>query len=216
MFFIDYGEKLVLDEFLFNDELQKIILTKKATNARDNFILYSYSYDNMYNPSLQGYMYFSINLDNNSSSYIGTYVNPKYRNSGVAQMLNATWIKFCLDNGIEYLKTNIRQRKPFSIYLLKKYNFEIKDLDDYIDRSIYICKRNQDDAKCLVFDSERQKKIFKASNIYKDDNYVVLDNTENVLVLDKVILNHTYYLDEKDNENAYQKALKIRDRKEDI
>lgn len=207
---IDYKEKLLLDEAYLSEEekLQRIVLSKNRTNVRDTFQLYSYLVNSYSSECLQGYMYFNICPLNNSSNYIGTYVNPEFRRGGIAQLLNAYWIRFCLENDIVNLKTIKRQRKPFLVYMLKKYSFEVANISQYEGRSIHICKKNEGEKKALLFDSSLQKELFLTGKIYRDDNYCILDSLGEYEKIDKVLLNHTYYIE--DTDKAYQKSLSIR------
>ncbi len=147
----------------------------------------------------------------NSASYIGTYVNPMYRGEGVAQLLNATWISFCLENDIEVLKTSRHQRKPFLIYLLKGYSFEISNLTKYAGRSIHICRRDEDLKKYLLFESMQQRKLFEASKISEHDNYEILDSLGDARILDRVLLNQMYLA--TDNDRVYSKAKDVKSRR---
>lgn len=206
---IGYEDKKIVDEFFLNDEqkLERVVLTKHKTSSRDAYQLYCYLVDYDGNETLQGYMYFNVCPTKDGSNYIGTYVNPKYRNRGIANYLNSVWIKYCLENGLECLKTIKRQRKPYILYMLKGYTFEINNKDLYDNRSIHIC-RDREGSKFLLFDNEEEKRRFMSSTICLDGNYRVLDSLEDGEELDRVILNHKYTLE--DNDKAYNLASSIR------
>ena len=59
----------------------------------------------------QGYIYFYLDFLTRSSDFIGMYIKPEVRNSGLAQLLISYWVGICLDNGICDLKTIPKQRK---------------------------------------------------------------------------------------------------------
>lgn len=87
--------------------------------------------------------------------------------------------------------------------MLKEYSFELKRKELYEGRSIHICEKNG--SKALLFDDASMKKIFLNSKIYQDDSYVVLDHLGDYRALDRVILNHRYFL--TNGNAAYQKSL---------
>lgn len=202
---MEISKDIVLDEWITDDgKVQQMILKKNPMPGKESFQIYCYLVDFDGSSKLQGYMYFFITPDCNTANYTGTYVNPAFRRCGIAKKLMATWIKFCLENGIEDLKTIKRQRKPFLLYTLKGYSFDVKNKELYEGRSIHICEK--EGRKALLFDDAAAKTIFLNSKIYMDDSYLVLDDLEDYHILDKVVLNHTYYL--SDGNVAYQKSLK--------
>lgn len=160
----------------------------------------------------QGYIYFYLNLIERKSNFIGLFVKPEYRNEGIAQLLISYWIRFCLDNGIYNLDTIKQQRKPFILYLLKKFKFELLNIKAYetSPHTINICKCESIKEKCLFFKNPKQRETFKNSKININDNYFILDSiTENTEVLDQVLLSTLYV--SKDDETAYTKSLKLID-----
>ncbi len=209
---INYGERKVVDEFYNTNTglVERIVLTKKKTSAQDNYFLSSYSVLGDGTEVLQGYMYFTLNVDLLSSNYIGTLVNRDFRGTGICQMLNATWVKLCLDNDICNLGTIRHQRKPFLVYLLKGYDFEVPKMSLYDGRSIHIC-RGEDSTKYLLFDSERDKKTFCSGSVLEQDNYVVLDELGDKKDMGCVVLNHSYYV--QDVGKAYTKAISVRSKR---
>ncbi len=157
----------------------------------------------------QGYIYFYLNSNLNESKFIGIGVKEEFRNNGIASLLISSWIKFCLDEGFYNLKTNLKQKKPFILYLLKKYNFELADIDKYdiSIKTIYICQKEGCFIKYLIFKDQQEEKRFRNSNVMKSDNYKIISFDDNVKILDKVILSEPYFL--QNNEKAYQKSLQI-------
>ena len=122
-----------------------------------------------------GYIYFYLNSAVKISSYIGTYVKPEYRSTGLASLLTAYWIKICLDEGYEFLTTNKKQRKPYLLYILKKCYFEIDDTKKYhlSKHTIHICK-DDNGQKFLLFKSEEMPKNFQHGKIFHGDNYRIM------------------------------------------
>ena len=136
-----------------------------------------------------GYIYFYLDQVCKKSSYIGTYVKPEYRSIGLASLLTAYWIKICLDDGFDFLTTNKVQRKPYLLYILKKYFFEIADTDKYSlsKHTIHICK-DGDEEKFLLFKNREMARNFQHGKIYQEDNYKIMffDDLCNGIVLDDV------------------------------
>ena len=62
----------------------------------------------------------------------------------------------------------------------------------------------------MFFDNKRQEYDFYHGKIYRGDNYLILDSMDGALELDKVLLNHTYYLQDRDA--AYQKNISVKNR----
>lgn len=122
----------------------------------------------------------------------------------------SSWIKLCLEQGVNNLQTIPKQRKPFLLYLLKKYKFELENTEIYetSPRTIYICQENGNSDKLIMFKNKREEKLFINSNIMKTDNYRIIETlTDNVQIVDKVVLRSPYFL--QDNEFAYQRSLNI-------
>lgn len=156
----------------------------------------------------QGYIYFYLDFEKRESKFIGTYVKPEYRNSKIASLLISSWILFCIENNFNCLGTNLKQRKPFLIYLLKNFDFEIENKSSYITSpyTIHICKEKNTDSKCLLFKNKKQATLFSNSNIMKEDNYKIIDSIgPNIQIIDDVLLSIPYQL--KDKSKAYKKAL---------
>ena len=160
-----------------------------------------------------GYLYFFISFQTNQSKFIGISVRSEYRNLGLSSLLASNWIKLCLDNSIEFLETIKTQRKPFLLYLLKKFSFELKNPSFYINdrRVITICKKENSDAKCLLFKDKSFETEFAKSKIMVHDNYEIVPSlSQSVIRLDDVVISRQYILEDK--ESAYQKALDTKKR----
>lgn len=145
----------------------------------------------------QGYIYFYLNFESKTSDFIGVYVKDEYRNSGLASLLVASWIDFCLNNGFDFLGTNKKQRKPFLLYLLKTYGFEIIDETIYETSpyTIHICKSDFDNTKYLLFKSEKTQNYFMQGKIAKEDNYFAISQLQpGMSYLDSVLLSQLYNL----------------------
>lgn len=158
----------------------------------------------------QGYIYFYLDFLNRSSNFIGLYTNPLFRNEGLGQLLISYWVTLCLDNGIYKLDTIQKQRKPFIIYLLKKFKFDLHNIQTYetSPNTISICQTPIIDAKCLHFKNPRQAETFRKGKINAGDNYFILDSLdEDTTVLDQVLLSTPYQ--STDDELAYDRSLKL-------
>lgn len=139
---------------------------------------------------IQGYMYFYIDYDTKTSEFIGIKVHEEFRNLNISSLLISLWIDLCLNNGIDFLGSNKRQRKPFLIYLLKTYGFEILDKSLYETSKdlISICRRDNDLSKLLLFRDTRHETLFRATNIFDEDNYKIITSLDGVTHLDDIIM----------------------------
>lgn len=162
---------------------------------------------------LIAYIYFYLIGKKSQSELIGLYVDEKKRNQGYAKLLIATWISFCLNHSIEIIQTTERQRKPFILYLLKMFFFDLRDeCEKKRDRrGIDICKMEDSFLKYLHFHDINQEIGFRNSHIMKEDNYQILSEVDllkkQVQVLDTVLLHKSY--SSYDNEKSYMKAKTI-------
>lgn len=208
---IDYKDKILLLESSLDEYRQRIYFEKSLfkSNEKDQYFIKAYKLENGILNCI-GYIYFYIDEEEKMSTYIGTYVKKECRNSKIASLLTSMWIKFCLENGIYNLNTNKKQKKPFLIYLLKKFNFDLEDKDEY-QRSkynIHICRRMFEPDKYLLFQNEKQKETFIRGKTYREDNYKVIDSIDfDTEKLDTILLSTIYEL--KDENEAYKKSLKI-------
>ena len=146
----------------------------------------------------QGYIYFYLNDDSKASDFIGVFVKKEFRNSGLASLLVASWIDFCFNNRYDFLGTNKTQRKPFLLYLLKTYGFEIFDETIYSKspNTIQICRSNFDNTKYLLFKNTEAKEFFMRGKIAQEDNYMAIDELmPGMSYLDSVLLSQIYHLE---------------------
>ena len=145
-----------------------------------------------------GYIYFTISRDLHNSCFIGTYVSPEYRGWGVASFLVSQWINFCFNESLYFLGANKKQRKPFLLYLLKTFGFEILDPSYYdrCDETISICKRADSSKKLLLFKSPSEEAKFMKSPIAKSDNYDTVSPNEDYIILDRVLPVRKYNIED--------------------
>lgn len=194
---------------------QQISLTKYAcsTDKNDRYYLRTSILNEDGEPFNLGYLYFYLNTKSSNSEFIGVGVNEDYRNSGIASLLISSWIQLCLNDGIDDLMTISRQRKPFLLYLLKKYDFELMDINNYqtSTRVVHICRSKASFDKCIMFPNKSEEKKFRNSNIMKTDNYEIISSPSNdIEIIDTVVLSVPYIV--QDNEKAYQKSLQTYNR----
>lgn len=212
---LSYKASVVIkDDLVYQKFKQKITLSRHFcptdTNDRYYLKLNTITDDKIIN---QGYLYFYLHPETLSSEFIGVAVNPEYRDLGVASILISSWIQFCLDQEYENLMAYKKQRKPFILYLLKKYFFVAEDVSDYefYRRLVYICRIKDSNCKGLIFLNKQEEIRFQNSHIMDNDNYRIVDSkNDEFQLLDSVLLSTPYLL--KDNEKAYQKAIKTYDR----
>ena len=113
------------DNLIFEKQEQKIYFsTSKVKEKEQHFLRVGILQENGQFLQ-QGYIYFYLNRELKMSKFIGLYIKPEFRGKGLASLLLASWIQFCLNYNFEILSTIKHQRKPFLLYLLKKYQFEI-------------------------------------------------------------------------------------------
>lgn len=209
---LQYREKMILnDEMKYQEYRQQISLSKHYSDddPLDRYYLKTDIIDLNQKLVHQGYLYFYLDFEHSLSSFIGSCVEDQFRNSKIASLLISSWIKLCLDHGINNLETIPKQRKPFLLHLLKKYTFEIENQEEYLTSKnvVHICRKGKYTDKYLIFVDKREEEMFKRSNIMKTDNYKIVDNDDECIqVIDSVALYHQYFL--QDNEKAYQKSLK--------
>ncbi len=198
------------DNLIFEKQEQKIYFsTSKVKEKEQHFLRVGILQENGQFLQ-QGYIYFYLNRELKMSKFIGLYIKPEFRGKGLASLLLASWIQFCLNYNFEILSTIKHQRKPFLLYLLKKYQFEIMLPERYqtSNKTIQICKKEEDTTKYLLFKDYNYQELFKKSHIIYDDNYVILSKKEeDINILDQVLISTPYYL--QDIDKAYQKSLSI-------
>lgn len=206
-----YNKEILFDRsFYYNGCSQRVYLSKSLlkSNKRDQYFLKVCLVRN--NMICQGYIYFYLDFLKKTSHFIGLYVKPEYRCTGLASLLISNWVQFCLDNDFNTLTTNTKQRKPFLLYLLKTFGFEIFDVEKYLTSpyTIYICSEKDHMEKYLLFKNERQAEAFLHSSIMQHDNYRIIEELKNGMhILDNILLSTTYCLQNEDK--AYMKSLQI-------
>ena len=208
---LDYNKGIVLDTINVSKTLRRIIRLEKTFFKENVLNQYFIKFYNLENDRLIniGYIYFYLDFQTKISTYIGSYVKPEYRSQGLASTLTSYWIKFCFDNGFYDLTTIKSQRKPFLLYILKTFSFDIENLNDYLSSNynIHICMLPNDKTKYLVFENAKHALSFKEGKIYKNDDYQILDpNEEGLIKLDTVQLSKIHNL--KNPEIAYEKSEK--------
>lgn len=206
---LNYDIPILYDEYQNKQGLtQKVyfIKTYSKSDSRENYFFKIYDFSSE-EPNPIGYIYFFLNKVERTSSFIGIYVKNEYRNSGIASLLISYWISFCLNQNFDFLKTNRKQRKPFLLYLLKKFNFEIPNPSIYQThaKTISICQKPDDTAKYLWFKNFEQRTSFENSKIIKEDNYYIIDEIQTPYQeIDQIILSGAYRVQKP--EEAYNKA----------
>lgn len=185
--------RIVYETGYFSGDFNHIIYLKKAVDSTDDDKYYLDVRTIINGQEIQqAFLYFYLDISNRTSRFIGIAVKNEYRNMNIASLLVSLWIDFCFNNGIEEIKLATRQRKPFILYLLKTYGFEVADISLYDTRDdvITICRKKDDDRnhKGLLFKDPMHEAIFKKTNVFKADNYLILDSLDNAIKLDNIIL----------------------------
>ena len=213
---LEYKKRILYDTFTISTGQANLYFSKHKNPTDGEGDRFYFRLYEVKEETAVGDLYFYMNLKEKETKFIGLFINENFRNQGYAEFLLSIWISFCLNSGIQFIKTIDRQRKPFLLYLLKKFTF------DCMDRTLYqterkrvdICKKEEDITKYLHFSDSNQESGFRNSNILKEDNYVLLSDNEfekeEIEKLDSVFLLKPYLLQEK--EKAYQKAKKIKER----
>ena len=213
--YIDYNKPYFLEEFFYNNMIHKLYLYKSffSDAQKDQYFLKIFHLTEKKEIICEGYIYFYVDIPTKTTSFIGAYIKPEYRGNGLSSFLYAYWINFCLDKDIIHFDTNPKQRKPFLIYNLKKFTFEIIN-PDYYNKSPYtinICAKENDRTKYLYFHNQEFGKVFSKGKIMQNDNYALLnDISADTLVLDDVLLSTPYFM--QDENKAYKRSLQIQER----
>lgn len=188
------GERQIYKDGFFSGDYNQDLYLKKSVMDESNRPKFFLSVFSKINGELvqQGYLYFFLDYETKASYFIGVKVFEEYRNLNIGSFLVASWIDLCMNHGYNFLGVNEKQRKPFLLYLLKTYGFEILDKSLYSTRPdvISICRNENllDKSKMLLFKDQKHEKVFIGTNIYKSDNYKIIHNQGGVIVLDNVIL----------------------------
>ena len=187
-------EKALYKEGFFSGDYNQDLVLKRAVAGEKELPKYYICAMSNINGvmTIQGYIYFYMDLENKKSYFIGVKVQEEYRNLNIGSFLVASWIDLCFNYGYEFLGVNQKQRKPFLLYLLKTYGFEIFDKSLYQKRKdvIAICRSMDelDHNKYLLFKDAQHEKNFRGTNVYKTDNYQILDSLGDKVILDEVLL----------------------------
>lgn len=191
---LDVGDsRLYSSNHFSGDYNQELHIKKAISNDNENSKYYINVYSHINGEVVrQGYIYFYLDKENKTSEFIGIGVAPEYRDLNIGSFLIASWIDLCLNNGYDFLGANKKQRKPFLLYLLKTYGFEIfdKSMYKYRDDVITICRScdNEDKSKILLFKDLKHEKSFISTNVCKTDNYVIAHDKKGIITLDDVIV----------------------------
>lgn len=189
------GDKILYMDNCFSGNYNQQLYIKKSVDDGSNRPKFYISAVSNINGTLvqQGYIYFYLDFEKKESYFIGVKVEPEFRNLNIASLLVASWIELCLNNGYDFLGVHHKQKKPFLLYLLKTYGFEVSDLSLYETRNdiISLCQSidSYSNRKFLLFKDAKHEKTFVGTNIFKTDNYEIIHKlTPNMVVLDNVIL----------------------------
>lgn len=188
------GESILYSDGVFSGDYNQVLYLKRANDDGSGKPKYYINIFTVINgePVKQGYLYFYADHDEKTCKFIGINVSDEYRNLNIGSFLVATWIDLCLNSGYDFLGVNPKQRKPFLLYLLKTYGFEIFDTTKYMtsDDVISICKSLSEDdkRKLLLFKDKKNEETFLKTNICKHDNYGIVHSKENLSILDEVII----------------------------
>lgn len=191
---LEFGENVLYSTGYFSGNYEQILYLKRSIDdgsKRPKFYLSVFS--NIHGELVQqGYLYFYLDYVEHVSYFIGIKVHPKYRDLHIGSFLIAHWIHLCFDYGYDVLGVNQKQRKPFLLYLLKTYGFELSDLSLYESSPdvIFIAKSilKEDHRKFLLFRDSKHERAFMKTNIYRSDNYVIAHNDTDLIILDQVLL----------------------------
>lgn len=217
---LESGKRNIYSNDYFSGDYNQTIYLKKSIDDGSNkpkFYLSAFTNING-NQRLQGYLYFYLDYETKQSYFIGLKINPEYRNINMASLLISLWIDLCLNNGYDFLSTNKKQRKPFLLYLLKTYGFEILNRGLYLTSEdvIHICKSKDetDINKYLLFKNKQHEKAFTKTNSYNDDNYIIIPNENDIIIIDDIIMpiqnrskNNVNYIFQ-DEEKGEKKVIK--------
>ena len=186
-------KKLYSDSYYSGDFDQNLYLVKAKDDGshKDKYYIWATTKINGVEVK-QGHLYFYLDHDTKTSSFIGVKVVDEFRNLNIGSLLISSWIDICLNSGYDFLGVHDKQRKPFLLYLLKTYGFDILDKSLYDTRKdvISVCRREDydDKSKLLLFRDFKHEKAFLGTNIYKSDNYEIIHSLDNVIYLDDVIM----------------------------
>ncbi len=188
------GDKsLYSDSFFSGDYNQSLYLVKANDDGSKKDKYYIWATTTIGNQEVkQGHIYFYLDHETKTSSFIGVKVTEKFRNLNIGSLLISSWIDICLNSGYNFLGVHEKQRKPFLLYLLKTYGFDILDQSMYSTRKdvISICRSPDftDKRKLLLFRDSNHEKTFEGTKIFKTDNYEIIHDLSDSIYLDDVIM----------------------------
>lgn len=191
---LESGKRTLYSSGYFSGDYNQELYLKRSIDDGSNRPKFYISVFSNINGNLvqQGYLYFYLDFETRKSHFIGVKVEEEYRDLNIGSFLVASWIELCLNNGYDFLGVNENQRKPFLLYLLKTYGFEILDKSLYQIRpdviSIYRSFDKDDKRKFLLFKDFKHERDFMGTNVYKSDNYEIVHSDEGIMHLDDVIL----------------------------
>lgn len=191
---LDTQERTLYKEGYFSGDYDQTLYLKRSVDDGSNKLKVYISAYSRINGELiqQGCIYFYLDPELHSSDFIGEKVKPEFRNLNIGSFLVASWIDLCLNNNYEFLGAHEKQRKPFLLYLLKTYGFEIFDKSLYETRpdviSILRSPDVLDKRKYLFFRDPKHEAIFKKTNVFQHDNYDLVPKPDGFIHLDNVIL----------------------------
>lgn len=191
---LEIGDRNLYQDGYFSGDYNQGLYLKRSIDDGSNRPKYFLSVFTKINGELrqQGHIYFYLDHETKSSYFIGINVAEEYRNLNIGSFLVASWIDLCLNNGYDFLGVHDKQRKPFLLYLLKTYGFEILDKSLYDTRPdvISICRSSdlEKKDKLLLFRDMKNEQDFLKTNVFKMDNYKIIHSLEGSIHLDDVIL----------------------------
>lgn len=202
---------VIKEHYTTQAKKESITITRYAcdTDLYDRYYLRANMRGNDHRIQNQGFLYFYLDPLRKQSKFIGVGVSEEHRNHGIASLLISSWLMLSLEEGFSKISTTAKQRKPFPLYILKKYEFELDNPNKYqtSPKAVSICKKENDNQKYIMFQNKQEEIRFQNSNIMKTDNYCIASKGENVQIIDQVVLETPYYL--QNNERAYQKSLQV-------
>jgi hypothetical protein len=150
-----------------------------------------------------GYVYYTSNEKKSESSFMGVEVIKDNRDMSLSNALFEIYFRICEENNVEILKTK-NQRKPFTIYLLKKWGYEYHRDVSHID----ILPKTNNKLR-IRFNNDEQRNRFMNTRLYRSGQYEIVQNSVEEAI-ETVILNRGYSLTNKDRH--LQKRQEVQER----
>ena len=221
------GEKNLYSDSYFSGEYDQSLYLVKARDdgsQKDKYYIWATTMMNGVEVK-QGHIYFYLDHDTKTSSFIGVKVIDEFRDLNIGSLLVSSWIDLCLNSGYDFLGVHEKQRKPFLLYLLKTYGFDILDQSLYDTRRdvVSLCRSNDysDRRKLLLFRDKKHEEIFVNSKVFSTNNYEIISDVGDYIYLDDVIMplqsfrrdNVPYYLLNYDKAKVKTKSVLERHKK---